>query len=137
MLIRSLCAVPAFLIILGLLEARAQDENPVIALIKSKVKDPSKPFALSVEFKVKSGKEKGFEAAFKPCLEATRKEPGCAAYYLNRDPDHPQTYIMYEQFKSLEAIQEHVKAKHTSELFKQITPLFDGEPKVKVLLVPE
>ncbi len=137
MLVRSLFAVPAFLVVLGLSEVRAQDENPVIALIKSKLKDTTKPFALSVEFTVKKGKEKEFEEAFKPCLEATRKEPGCVAYYLNRDPDHPQVYIMYEQFKSLDAIREHVKAKHTGELFEKITPLFDGEPKVKVLLVPE
>jgi quinol monooxygenase YgiN len=137
MLVRSLCAVPAFLVVLGISEARGQDENPVIALIRSKVKDKSKPFALSVEFKVKAGKEKEFETAFKPCLEATRKEPGCVAYYLNRDPDHPQIYIMYEQFKSLDAIREHLKAKHTAELFEKITPLFDGELKVKVLIVPE
>jgi quinol monooxygenase YgiN len=137
MLVRSLVAVPAFLVVLGISDARGQEENPVIALIKSKVKDTSKPFALSVEFKVKAGKEKEFEAAFKPCLEATRKEPGCVAYYLNRDPDHPQIYIMYEQFKSLDAIREHLKAKHTAELFEKITPLFDGELKVKVLIVPE
>jgi quinol monooxygenase YgiN len=137
MLNRSLCAVPAFLVVLGLSEVRAQEENPVIALIKSKVKDTTKPFALSVEFKVKEGKEKEFEAAFKPCLEATRKEPGCVAYYLNRDPDHLNIYVMYEQFKSLDAVREHVKAKHTADLFEKITPLFDGELKVKVLLVPE
>jgi quinol monooxygenase YgiN len=137
MLVRALCAVPAFLVVLGLSEVRAQDENPVIPLIKSKVKDSTKPFALSVEIKVKAGKEKEFEEAFKPCLAATRKEPGCVAYYLNRDPDHPEIYVMYEQFKSLDAVRDHLKAKHTGELFKAITPLLDGELKVKVLLVPE
>jgi quinol monooxygenase YgiN len=86
---------------------------------------------------VKAGKEKEFEEAFKPCLVATRKEPGCVAYYLNRDPDHPENYVMYEQFKSLDAVRDHLKAKHTGDLFKAITPLLDGELKVKVLLVPE
>ena len=113
MLVRTLCAVPAFLVVLGVSEVRAQDENPVIPLIKSKVKDTTKPFALSVEFKVKAGKEKEFEEAFKPCLAATRKEPGCVAYFLNRDPDHPEIYVMYEQFKSLDAVRDHLKAKHT------------------------
>jgi quinol monooxygenase YgiN len=137
MIARSSCAVATVLVVLGLSEVRGQDENPVIPLIKSKVKDTTKPFALSVEFKVKAGKEREFEAAFRPCLEATRKEPGCVAYYLNRDPDNPNTYIMYEQFKSLDAVREHVKAKHTAELFEKITPHFDGDLKVKVLLVPE
>ncbi len=116
--------------------AQAQDENPVVKLIKSKVKDEKKPFAILVEFKVKAGKEKDFEAAFVPCLEATRKEPGCVAYYLNRDPDHPDTYVMYEQFKSVAAIEDHLKQKHTQTLLSTVGPMADGEPKIKVMLVP-
>jgi quinol monooxygenase YgiN len=121
-----------------LTEVRAQEkENPVISLIQAKVKDTSKPFALLVTFKVKEGKEQEFEKAFEPCLKATRKEPGCNAYYLNRDPDAPRTYVMYEQFKNLDAIREHVSAKHTAELFKAITPLTDGDLQVKVYQVPQ
>src|SRR5438270_13438615 len=89
--------------------ARAADENPIVALVKSKVKDPAKPFAMTVTFKVKAGKEKDFEKAFAPCLTATRKEPGCVAYELNRDPDDPSTYIMYEKFKSVAALEAHIK----------------------------
>ncbi len=132
-----LLAAPLALLLATDAQTRAADENPVIALIKSKVKDTKKPFALLVTFKVKAGEEKKFEAAFAPCLAATRKEPGCVAYYLNRDPDEPNTYIMYEQFKSLAAVEEHLKQKHTEELFKVIPALFDGELKVKVMLVPE
>lgn len=133
-----LLLVPAFMLALLLAEARAaDDENPVVALIKAKVKDTSKPFSLLVTFKVKEGKEKDFEAALRTCRVATKKEPGCVAYELNRDPDEARTYVMYEQFKSLAAVQEHIKAKHTEELFKQITPILDGELKVKVYQIPE
>ena len=137
MLVRLLCAVPALLIVIGLSEARAQDEPPVVTLIKSKVKDPKQPFALFVEFKVKPGMEKEFEAAFKPCLAATRKEPGSVAYYLNRDTEHPEVYTMYEQFKNVDAIAAHMKQKHTQTLLKTIAPMTDGEPKIKVLIVRE
>jgi hypothetical protein len=54
----------------------AADDHPVIKLVKSKVQDPAKPFALIVTFKVKKGNEKAFEEAFAPALLATRKEPG-------------------------------------------------------------
>ena len=75
---------------------RAADEEPaVVTLVKSKVKDPAKPFALLVTFKVKKGNEQKFEEAFAPALTATRKEAGCVAYYLNRDADHPDTYVLY------------------------------------------
>ncbi len=67
----------------------ADEENPVVKLIKSKVKDDKKTFAILVTFKVKKGNEQKFEEAFPPALEATRKEPGCVAYHLNHDPDAP------------------------------------------------
>ena len=118
--------------------ARAADEeNPVIKLIKSKVKDEKKPFAILVTFKVKPGNEKKFEEAFAPCLVATRKEAGCVAYYLNRDPDEPANYIMYEQFKSIAALEAHLKDKHTQTLLTTVVPMCDGDPKIKVLSVPE
>ena len=131
-----LFALPAFAAMIALADAQAQEkEDPVIALIQSKVKDPTKPFALFVTFKVKEGKDQEFVKAFEPCLKATRKEPGCNAYYLNRDPDAPRTYVMYEQFKNLDAVRQHVKTKHVDQLFKEITPLTEGDLQVKVYQV--
>src|SRR5437762_1112704 len=99
---RLLFALPALVVAVLLAdETRAADDNPIVTLVKAKVKDPAKPFAMTVTFKVKAGKEKEFEAAFAPCLTATRKEPGCVAYELNRDPDDPTTYVMYEKFRSV------------------------------------
>jgi quinol monooxygenase YgiN len=117
--------------------AAAEEENPLFKLIKSKVKDEKKPFALLVTFKVKAGNEKKFEEAFVPALTATRKEPGCVAYYLNRDPDEAGTYIMYEHFKGLPGIEAHMKEKHTQTLLATVLPMCEGEPKIKVLTVPE
>ena len=118
-------------------EGRAADDNPIVGLVKSKVKDPSKPFAMTVTFKVKAGKEKDFEAAFTPCLAATKKEPGCIAYELNRDPDDPATYVMYEKFKSVAALEDHLKQEHTQTLLKAVGSLTDGDPKIKVYVVPQ
>jgi quinol monooxygenase YgiN len=113
------------------------DDHPVVALVKSKVKDTAKPFALLVTIKAKAGKEKDLEAAFAPCLAATKKEPGCLAYELNRDPDEPTTYVMFEKFKNVAALEAHLKLEHTTKLLKGLTPLTDGEIKAKVYVVPE
>jgi quinol monooxygenase YgiN len=115
----------------------AQDENPVVKLIKSKVKDEKKPFALLVTFKVKPGNEKKFEEAFAPCLVATRKEAGCVAYYLNRDTEATSNYVMYEQFKSIAALESHMKEKHTQTLLTTVVPMCEGDPQIKVMTVPE
>jgi quinol monooxygenase YgiN len=113
----------------------AQD-HPVVALVKSKVKNPAKPFALFVTIKAKSGKEKDLEAAFAPCIAATKKEPGCLAYELNRDPDQPSTYVMFEKFKNVAALATHLKAEHTTKLLKALEPLTEGRIQAKVYVVP-
>jgi quinol monooxygenase YgiN len=130
-------AVPLAAIVAGSQTRAADEENPVIKLVKSKVKDPTKPFALLVAFKVKAGNEKKFEEAFAPALTATRKEPGCVAYHLNRDPDEPNTYVMYEQFKGVAGLDAHLKEKYTQTLLATVIPMCEGEPKIKVFSVPE
>jgi quinol monooxygenase YgiN len=116
--------------------APGADDHPVIALVKSKVKDPSRPFALLVTIKAKPGKEKDVEALFAPCIAATKKEPGCLAYELNRDPDDPTTYVMYEKFKSVAALDDHLKQEHTKKLLMGLEALTAEEIKAKVYTVP-
>jgi quinol monooxygenase YgiN len=122
----GICSAPA-----------AAGDHPVVALVKSKVKDPAKPFVLLVTIKAKAGKEQQLEAAFAPCIAATKKEAGCLAYELNRDPDDPTTYLMFEKFKNVAALETHLKAEHTAKLLQALEPLTQGEIKAKVYVVPE
>jgi quinol monooxygenase YgiN len=117
--------------------ARAAEDHPAVALVKSKVKDPTKPFALLVPIRVKAGRQKEFEAAFAVCIAATKKEPGCLAYELNRDADDPTAYVMFEKFKNVAALEDHLRQDHTKKIFKALEALADGEIKAKVYLVPE
>jgi quinol monooxygenase YgiN len=139
MLTRRLLLLSLFLMGLSsaISSARAEDDHPVVALVKSKVKDSTKPFAIFVTLKAKAGKEKELEAAFAPCLAATKKEPGCIAYELNRDTEDPSVYVMFEKFKGVAALTDHLKQAHTQKLLKAIGPLTDGEIKAKVYSVPD
>jgi quinol monooxygenase YgiN len=132
-----LLVIPALaLAVLTPAKLGAQD-HPAVALVKSKVKDPTKPFALLVTIKAKPGKGKDLEAVFAPCIAATKKEPGCLAYELNRDPDDATAYVMYEKFRNVAALEAHLKLEHTEKLFQAIGPFIDGEIKAKVYQVPE
>ena len=115
--------------------AGAADENPIVTLVKSKVKDPTKPFAMAIVFKVKPSDAKAFEAAFPPALAATRKEPGCVAYVLHRDPEAEGTFVMYEQFRSIAALEAHAKQPYVEKLLGTVLPLLEGKPDVKVYTV--
>ena len=117
--------------------ALAAEDHPAVALVKSKVKDPSKPFALLVPMRVKAGKQNEFEAAFAVCIAATKKEPGCLAYELNWDADDPTAYVMFEKFKNVAALEDHLKQDHTKKIFKAMESVADGEIKAKVYIVPE
>jgi quinol monooxygenase YgiN len=127
-----LLAVPMFALVLS--EVRADDENPIVTLVKSKVKDKTKPFGMTVVFKVKAGEEKAFAEAFKPCAAATRKEAGNLGYYLNHDVDDPTVFVVYERFKNVAALEDHAKSKHVEELLKKIGPMLDGAPTAKVYM---
>ena len=128
-------ALPLFALLVTTVQAA--DEHPAVTLVKSKVKDTSKPFALVVTIKVKAGKEKELETTFAPCIKATKKEPGCISYELNRDTEDPSTYVMYEKFKSLAALEDHLKQEHTQTLLKAVPDLADGDLKIKVYTIPE
>jgi quinol monooxygenase YgiN len=132
-----LAVLAALVLAAAVSTARAAEDHPAVALVKSKVKDPSKPFALLVPIKVKAGKQQEFEAAFAVCIAATKKEPGCLAYELNRDADDPTAYVMFEKFKNVAALADHLNQDHTKKIFKAMEALADGEIKAKVYLVPE
>src|SRR5437660_9475153 len=106
---RSWLLTLSALAVVGMFAAAAgAQDHPAVALVKSKVKDPAKPFALIVTIKAKAGKGKELEAAFAPCIAATKKEAGCLAYELNRDPDNPTVYVMFEKFRNLAALETHL-----------------------------
>jgi quinol monooxygenase YgiN len=132
MLHRRLCLVLSFVVLGSFSRALAEEENPIVTLVKSKVTDKSKPFGMTVQFKVKQGEAKAFEEAFAPCLAATRKEPGCIVYFLNKDLDDANTFVVYERFKSVAALEAHAKSAHVADVLKKITPLLDGDPIAKV-----
>jgi len=135
MLRRAMLLVLPLALIAVRSDVRAQDENPIVTLVKSKVKDKDKPFGMTVTFKVNAGSEKEFETAFKTCVAGTRKEPGCLAYFLNQDAEDPTTFVVFERFKKISALEDHARSAHVGELLAKIGPLLDGDPSVKVYAV--
>ena len=117
--------------------ATAADDEPIVKLIKSKVKDQAKPFTLIVTAKIKDGTMAKLEAAFAPCGTATRKEPGCVSYDLSTDPDKPGTIVLIERWKSVAAIEAHLKQPYTQAFLKTMPEWSAGAPEFKILLPVE
>lgn len=107
-------------------------DHPIIAAVKSQVKDVTLPFNMSVHATIKPGTSAPFEAAFTECIKATRKENGCIAYDLNHSYEEPTKYINYERWASVAALEAHLNAPHTVKLLAAIAPYVDGTPVIKV-----
>ena|SRR5262249_42966277 len=113
--------------------AAEEKENPILAFVKSKVKHPDRPFTLIVALKVKEGEEKKLETAFTKAVKATRKEKGCLTYDLSRDTADPTRYLVYERWKSVDALKAHLETEHIKELLAELPALLDGAPEPRVL----
>jgi quinol monooxygenase YgiN len=109
-------------------------EHPVITAVKSRLKNPDKPFTLIVRVKVKEGAGKQFEESFAKAIVATRKEKGNLAYDLNRDTQDPSRYLIYERWKDLAALDAHLKTPYLKELLAELPKVAEGAPDSQILL---
>ncbi len=112
----------------------AQEENPIVAAVKSQVEDSSKPFTMFVLITVKKEAGPKFETAFAKAIVETRKEKGNRTYDLNRSSKSPQKYIVYERWANLDALRVHMKTPHIKTLLTDIGDLLQEAPEVKVFL---
>jgi quinol monooxygenase YgiN len=128
-----------FFLAVALLSASQLQKNSledfVFRAAKEGLPDPTKPFTLVVKLKVKEGEGPKFAAAAAKLVKATRKEKGNLAYELNRSPKG-STYIMYERWANLAALEAHLKSAHFKNATVEINPLLGPDIEVD-LFVPE
>jgi quinol monooxygenase YgiN len=65
-----------------------------------------------VHFEAAPGREKELEQALLTVREGSRGEAGCLTYELNRDPEHPGKFLLYEKFRDRDAHAAHLAAPH-------------------------
>lgn len=63
----------------------------------------------------KSGKETELKQALLHLQELSRKEPDCIAYELWEDKNNPRSIIIYERFKTAEALTKHITKFYAQE----------------------
>jgi quinol monooxygenase YgiN len=73
-------------------------------------------FVLVVVMKAEEGSEAEVEALIGELAEASRREPGNEHYLTCRDPEHPGTFLLYEQYRDREAFEAHGASEHFARL---------------------
>lgn len=117
------------------LAADKAEPNPLVARIKSELKDPSQPFTWIVSLQVKDGRQGKLEAAFAKAAKETHKEKGSLAYDLNHDVKEPRRYLIYERWKSLADMEAHLKSPYITAMQDEFKELLTAPPE-RQLMVP-
>jgi quinol monooxygenase YgiN len=117
------------------LAADGAEPNPLVAKIKSELKDPSKPHTWIVSLQVKDGMQAKLEAALAKAAKETHNDKGCLAYDLNHDVKEPRRYLIYERWKSLADMEAHLNSPRITTLEGELKELLSTPPE-RQLLVP-
>ena len=59
--------------------------------------------------KIKKGMEEEVKRGFLSVVASTRKEPGCLSYDLHQSKDDPCLFMLYENWESQKALDDHLK----------------------------
>lgn len=67
---------------------------------------------LAVNLTISAGHENEVTDMFRKLQVATRQEPGCITYVVQRSRENPRLYLVYEQYTNEAALEEHRNSPH-------------------------
>ncbi len=76
------------------------------------------PVILSVVFTAAEGRADELQALLEALVPPTRAEAGCIGYNLSISTETPGNFLLYEQFKSQAALDEHIAMPHFQHFVK-------------------
>ena len=82
--------------------------------------------------KAKDGLAEQVEKELLALIEPTHAESGCITYQLNKDTKEPGKFVFYVEWKSEQALDEHLKTPHPQALIAKADELFDGPLDVSI-----
>ena len=86
-----------------------------------------KKVTVLARFKAKAGMEEAAKQAILACVAPTRAEAGCINYDLHQSADDKGVFMLYENWKSKEILEEHLATPHLMGLKAKADELF-AEP---------
>ena len=113
-------------------------ENPLIARIKAAVgpENADKPFLLRVSMTVNEGRADDLIAAYRDAAAKSLAEPGCDSYTLTRDAENPNEFLLYETWKSTDALAEHLQQPYTKTFVGKFGDLLADSSLAIMTFVP-
>jgi quinol monooxygenase YgiN len=87
-------------------------------------------YVVTATWVAKEGEEERVLAALKQLVAPSRAEPGCLYYQLNRDPEDPRVYFLYELYEDEQAYKAHGESDHFQRYgFGEAIPLLESRER--------
>jgi len=107
--------------------------HPLAQTVSEQLKNPDRKFQMLVFFEIMPETEDAFRTAFAEPLKQTQTEPGNIVYRLTQDTVNPEKFIVIEQWKSLDALDSHLKQPYLAKLLTDVEGILAAQPDVQVL----
>jgi quinol monooxygenase YgiN len=72
-------------------------------------------YVVAAEYYTQEGKDNEVAAILKKMIPLSRAEPGCKLYMVNRSPEDPRKFLLYEQYVN----EDGYKAHQATDAFKE------------------
>ena len=72
-------------------------------------------YVVAADYYTKEGKDNDVAAILKKMLPLSRAEPGCRLFMVNRSPEDPRRFLLYEQYVD----EDGYKAHQATEAFRE------------------
>lgn len=90
------------------------------------------PIVLSGRYKIKPEKRARFLELARAGVQQSREEAGNISYGFYEENGIPNSFIYFEEWKSREALAEHLRQPYITPLIEEFTELVDGEADVRI-----
>lgn len=108
--------------------------SAVISQFRAELVDSSKPLTVLAFIHAKEGADKELESSFAKARVPTLKEEGVISYELNRKAKGSNSFMVYEKWESLAALDAHLRMPYIATLRNEFSQLIEGVPEFQVLV---
>jgi quinol monooxygenase YgiN len=72
-------------------------------------------YVVCAKWTAKEGEADNVEAAIRKVVGPSRAEPGMLMYQPHRDPENPNVFFFYEQYRAKEDYDAHIESEHMKQ----------------------
>jgi quinol monooxygenase YgiN len=109
------------------------DVSAIVGAFETQLGSRTIPFAMIARFRVTEDSQARVEHAFEKAVPPTLREPDVLAYQPHRDPTDTAGFVVYERWKSLDALEAHLRTSYIAELRQEIDAVIMGAPEFNLL----